>query len=265
MWLIFVLVIGVYWLIRNRYMRSLLVYCFLFWVSAVYAETVFVSIDDYPPYIDKSEKHKGFMSELVVAAFNKAGLDVELSFMPWKRIEDVEIDQRNKLSFAWIWNKQRDERWLFSDVIMAAPTVLVIRKDNPISWQRYEDLKPYVIGLSRGYSYGDEFDSLSSELTIQMANSDLANLRKLLLGRIDLFPVDPYVGSMLLENHFTEAERAQLVLIQDPQFIQPYDMHVVCAKRNAQCKHWLEAFNKGFERLKKEGVVQSMIDNAHLH
>lgn len=230
--------------------------------SYLFAERVNIVVDDYPPFIDQQAENKGFMTELVEKAFKLSGFESQVEFSPWKRIEAFEIDQHDKVSFSWIWNQERDKRWLFSNALMASPTILVARKGSSIEWTRYEDLKPYKIALSRGYSYGDEFDRLIPEMDTQTANSDLQNIRKVLAGRVDLFPVDPYVGAMLIRQNFSAEERDQLMLIHEPQFTEPYTMHLVCSKKNENCQKHIEHFNQGLAQLRDTGELQKLIDQA---
>ena len=71
-------------------------------------------VGEWAPYIEQETSNQGFMSEIVVKAFERIGVKVEIKFRPWKRVED-EIDNENQVSYSWIWSEQRSKKWLFSN------------------------------------------------------------------------------------------------------------------------------------------------------
>ena len=224
------------------------------------SEIAHISVGDYPPYIDFSSKNKGFMSEIVLKAFNEVGVKSVFKQVPWKRVEDVDIP-KGKLSFSYVKSAAREQKFLFSDEIMTAPTMFIVKKSLKFSWKKVEDLIPYSIGISRGYWYGKEFDAMKSKLKIQIVNSDLINIKKVLKERIDLFPVDPYVGTQLLKKNFTSEEREKLEFVMKPS-LSTDPMYVVCSKKSSKCGHLIEQFNKGLKTLRKKGEVKKIIERA---
>ncbi len=230
-------------------------------MGSAHAKDVPIAIGDYAPYIDKSKANKGFMSEIVVKAFKKAGLNGVLEFKPWKRIEEVEINENKRLSFAWIKTDERSKKWHYSDNIMAATTVFISVKSKGFKWKTLEDLKPYKIGTSRGYSYGTEFDKMKSQFKIKEAASDEQNIKKLVSGRIDIFPVDPFVGAQIIRDKLSPDEAAKLEVVKEPNL--GYDgMHAICAKSYSECRGILDKFNSGLAKMKADGSLQAIIDQA---
>lgn len=224
-------------------------------------EEIAISVDNYRPYIDESKENMGFMSEIVFQAFSKTKLVPVVEFKPWKRIEEIEITKNNKVSFGWIKTQQRQAKWLYSDKIMRSSIVFITSKNNDFTWQSLSDLKPFHIGVSRGYQYGNEFEAYKHQLKIQEVNSDEQNIRKLVMGRIELFPVDPYVSTEIIRNSLSLKEASQLRLILEPALVDE-TMHLVCAKTNNQCEEILDNFNQGLATIKDNGVLKSILDRA---
>jgi len=56
----------------------------------------------------------------------------------------------------------------------------------------------------------------AGDLRVDTAPTDLANLRKPLKGRIDLYPMSAQGGWHLIENSLTDAEQAQLTTVRQP-------------------------------------------------
>ena len=44
-----------------------------------------IATTEYPPYYGKDLENGGFMTEIVVEVFKRAGYDAEIKFLPWKR------------------------------------------------------------------------------------------------------------------------------------------------------------------------------------
>ncbi len=227
----------------------------------VQAQDVKVAIGDYAPYIDKSLANKGFLSEIVVQAFKNSGLNAVLEFKPWKRIEATEISENNLVSFAWIKTKERSTRWHYSDTIMSTTTVFITAKDKGFKWKTLNDLKAFKIGVSRGYSYGNEFDAMRGKFKVQEAASDEQNIKKLVSGRIDIFPIDPFVGAQIIRDKLSAADAAKLKVVSEPNLGED-GMHAVCGKKNVQCQGILQKFNEGLAKMKADGSLQSIITKA---
>ncbi len=241
--------------------KSLVILCLSSLISpAIWAETVKISVGDYPPYIDFSANNKGFMTEIVVRSFKEANIIVDLVEHPWKRVEDIDIP-RGMMSYAYIRTKEREKKFLFSDEIMTAPTIFVVRKNKKFSWSKIEDLIPYRIGISRGYSYGDNFDSFKPKLKIDIANTDLNNIQKVLADRIDIFPVDPYVGAVLIKKNFSQEDKNLLELVMEPPLTTDA-MHLVCSKKISKCSYFIKKFNHGLKTLNQNGITENIISKA---
>ncbi len=226
----------------------------------VHAQELILVSGDWPPYIDSEAPDKGFVSRIVVEAYQRAGIDARIKIEPWKRVAD-DVDKKKNISFGWYYNSERAQKWLFSDEITQSRVVFAVRSDTDFTWNTLEDLKPYKIGITRGYSNGDEFDQFKGQLQIEEASSDEINFKKLLKGRFDLFPIDPLVGTLLLQTRFTPKQRKQIQFITEKP-LASMGVHVVCAKTNDRCLHFIGKFNYGFAALQQEGVLKSIVEKA---
>ena len=226
-----------------------------------YSADVEIAIGEYAPYIDKSKSDHGFMTKIVQMAFEKSGMSSKVEFSPWKRIEEVEIDKNKRVSFAFIKTPARESKWFYSDNIMSATTVFVARKGIGFKWNTIDDLKAYKIGISRGYSYGGSFDSMKSKLQVFEASSDETNIKKLVAGRIDIFPVDPFVGAQIVRDKLSPDAAGKLEIIEKPS-LSDDSMHAVCAKSYGKCKMIIDKFNSGLSKMKADGSLDHIIQQA---
>ena len=228
-------------------------------VRSSHANSFTLSVGHWPPYVDQLADQQGGLTEIVKQAFNRVGVTISIDFRPWTRVAD-EVDRHQRASFGWIWTSKRAQKWLFSDEILKGTAVFVIRKDQPFSWQVFDDLKPYRIGVTQGYSYGEMFDRFKTLLRIYPSHSDEINLRNLLKQRIDLFAVDPIVGAHILRTTFSSDERQKLRLLLEPP-ISSYGVYLVCSQSAQGCAETINRFNNGLALLNADGTKKQLVEH----
>ena len=124
-----------------------------------------------------------------------------------------------------------------------------------MEFEKLEDLRQYTTGVTLGYSYGKEFDSISKTMTnIDSAPTDLQNYRKLLAHRIEIFPGNEIVAKGLfkknsdLQGKFVHSERA---------FIE-WELHMGIGKKS-RLVSLIPEINKILSDLKSEGVIEKAV------
>lgn len=114
------------------------------------------------------------------------------------------------------------------------------------------DLKGKRVGITRGYPYAREV-SESTQYTVETANTDYANLRKLIAGRLDAFILDEKTGIRALEaNGLTQQVQYDA---KRPVFRQEV---YYAFQNNAEGKALAERFSAALERLKRDGRYQKI-------
>ncbi len=222
-----------------------------FYQSVAFAESVILTVGEWPPYIQKGSIDKGSVSTILTRAFKASGVDVELEFKPWKRVE-LEINSGKGISYGWIKTKDREEKWIYSDKLFSGIAVFAVLKGNNDNEKpdldKLSTLKNKIVGVTRGYSYGENFDAKSSGLNIEVASTDLQNLGMLIRGRIDAFVVDYDVGRWLLKNNFGIADREKIEFLYEKP-VAEYAFHAVCSKNFSQCVNYIDKLNFGLRQL----------------
>lgn len=191
----------------------------------------------------------GIATRIVRDAFATQGITVYIGWFPWARAWDLALREPWDASFAWIVDNARQQAVLFSDPIYVGTAVFMHRRGEPLVWNRVDDLADKRIGVTLGYSYGPDFEAAvaAGKLRIDPAPSDEANLRKLLAGRIDLFPIDEIVG-LALARRLLGGKATDLAF--DPRPVQRSANHLVVRKNHPRAAEILAAFNAGLAELK---------------
>lgn len=218
-------------------------------------DRIVIATGEYPPYLSEELEHNGVGLRIISEAFRLAGVDVEYRFYPWKRSFEYAQSGICDATATWTWNEERDELFLFSDPLYIMNDVFFHKKTLDFNWEDIDDLAGYSIGATEGYSYTEEFLSRaqSGSIDVEFEINDILNMRKLMLDRIDLFPINIDVGYEILAKEFgtrgiemiTYNEKHLRVVPTYLLFSRNYEKHIEMAQR----------FNKGLKMLKDEGRI----------
>ncbi len=150
---------------------------------------VVLAIDEWPPFFSKNMKEYGLTPHVIKEAFAAVGVKTQYVIRPWKRCLDKAGAANWNGSPGWIKTPERLKNFYFSaKPVLTSKIVLFHRKDAPLNWDTYDDLKGMIIGGTLGYSYGKEFDKYEKEgmFTVERAAKDVYNIKKLFKKRIKL-------------------------------------------------------------------------------
>ncbi|WP_051229448.1 substrate-binding periplasmic protein [Paludibacterium yongneupense] len=222
---------------------------------------IVLSNPEYPPYLGESLPGYGLLSRIVSAAFGLEHVRVRYVFYPNNRALQAARNGVVDGSLGWAVTAERQQDLLYTDPVMRLRMVFFQRAERSIPWRSLNDLGSYRIGVTTGNSYSDEFARLQDigMLHTEAAADDLSNFRKLLVGHIDLFPIDAEVGEMLLAQHFSAAQRLRLTY--SPHSFWSADMHVVISRKQAQGPELVRRFNLGLKRLRASGEAQRLVES----
>lgn len=225
--------------------------------------SVSLTAADYPPLIDLRLPNGGLLTHIVAAAFRLTNVETHFLRMPNNRAIIGVISGTYEGSYGWAHNPERDRKLLYSEQpIYANRMVFFHRRGQEYPWKRLADLAAYQIGITLGNHYSDEFARLQAAgaLKVQGAASDVINLRKLALGRIDLFPMQEDAGRFLVAHELAPGEQSQIVA-QSVAF-DTVPVYLVIRRSHPLARTLIERFDRGFRQLVDSGQLQRMIDEA---
>lgn len=216
-------------------------------------EKVVLTNGEWPPYMSENLKHGGVVSRVVAEAFALEGVIVEYRFFPWKR--SLSLAQKGKFNGSVVWWKtaEREKDFIYSDPVLDVQYVFFHLKSTPFDWKTLDDLKGIEIGATTGYNYGDLFQNAekAGEILVQRVPKDELNFKKLLKGKIKIFPVDVEVGYTMLQNSYPPETVRNVTHHPTPIRSDPH--HLILSNRIEKNKELVLLFNKGLKRLKESG------------
>ena len=235
----------------------------LFLVSAsvgpfanVRAETLRLVSGELPPYASEYEPDQGIALDIVRKAFAQAGYEVTYSFKPWMRSLEEARDGKWDGTAHWGKNPKRDVGFLISDSILTEQWVFVYREGAPATprfdWKIWGDLAGLRIGAVQFNTYTPEFWELqkAGSIKVEFAPDDLANLRRLVAGRVDVIPMERNMACFLMKAHFAAAEVASLRA--HPKLLtHQFTTHLMLSEKLPQSAARMRAFNLGLKSVQK--------------
>jgi polar amino acid transport system substrate-binding protein len=230
------------------------------YIADVYADTLRITNGEWEPFLSNYSYQYGLDSHIVTEAFKLEGVTVEWGFFPWQRASENVKDGKNwDASCCWWPDDETKKEFLVSDPITKTSFVFFHLKRYNFHWNSITDLQGIKIGGTSKYYYGKEFmDAIAAKaLDVEFTSKDEFNYKKLLAGRIQIFPNDPSVGNAQIRNQLSPAE-AEL-LTYSPKEFGISTLHLIMSINNKRSEYFLDKFNKGLKKLKESGRYQQML------
>lgn len=224
------------------------------------SDTVRLTTGHWPPYFDESADDNGLLAELITQAYATQGLKTEFTFYPWSRALMLAKAGQFDGTAAWSCVEQRAHNFLYSAGVLPYQYVFYHRHTLQFDWASVEDLEGMSVGATQDYSYNKKLASLVGRgtVSVDVTTSDEANFRKLLAGRIDLFPMDPLVGMAMIDQWMTPEEAKELTFAPKP-FKSSY-YHVLFGHKNPRSNILRYRLNEGLRALWASGEFQEIVE-----
>ena len=192
----------------------------------------------------------------------------EIRRYPWTRLLN---NARNGegIVFGLSKNRERLQAFQFSEPIYANYVWLITRSDASFNYNNMLDLKGKTVGVIRGTSYGDEFDSQRNVLfqVEEDTSSNGARLKKLLNKRMDVMvfgdrrsqPED--VTQLLIRILHSESAQVDRSLehgfkvLSKPMLVD--ELHFAAA--GAQYEEWIRKLNAAILAGRKSGEISRIL------
>jgi len=252
-------------LILGRWMKTLLLLVTLILsVMSPFsrADTLVLTLGEYPPLDSKNLPHLGLVPRIVSEAFGLEGITVEYKFLPWARAYADSKEGNVNGTLQWLHSEERAKDHYYSDAIMEESNVWFHLQDTAFSWDTFKDLKGKLIGARIGFTYSPEFyqaleDGLFKAIFLE---TNLQNLKMLYSRRVDVFIENLDVG-YYGAHQFSDDNKIELITHHaKPIFVNT--SHLLLSKKHLKSRYYLQKFNQGLQRLKASGRYQQFIDES---
>jgi len=240
----------------KKYLFCFIVLCLS--VSLIQAREISMVTVDWEPYYASSLDKGGVYTEIVTTAFKRAGHTATVRFLPWKRALKYVEEGKNDIVMGAYYNDERNKIYHYSDSCMTLNTGLVAHKKLGItSYKTLKDLKPYKIGVNRGWIYTPEFDA-ADYLNKDEATNQMVNIRKFFKKRVDIIAITieifQYEVSKLKNHNMSE------VVVLDP-ILAKKGLHLMMGRKIPDHDKIIADFNKALKEIRSDGTYGSILSS----
>ncbi|GAB7024277.1 substrate-binding periplasmic protein [Salidesulfovibrio brasiliensis] len=242
-------------------MKRLLLGCaiaFLLFATPVSAETITFVTNEWAPYASENAKGMGFTTAIVKEACKRAGVDAKFKIMPWKRcLATVKKGQYDAVYNAY-YNEERAKIYHYTDDYATSDIVIAIKKGNSVNYDgSVESLRPYTIGVLKGYVNTAEFDK-ADYIKKEEATDEPTSLEKLMGGRVDAVSMDKFVALATMQNDPDLKAKADMLEILSPP-LGTNKIYAMFTRNKPGIEQKVEAFNKGLAEIKADGTIEKIM------
>lgn len=217
--------------------------------------TVFVD-SNYPPYMYELEGTlaDGLYPRLLQEVVNQAGEKVAVKAYPWKRALIYSEEGKGAVAGAYK-NAERLKFYDYSNSLYQEKLVLFVNKNKPFEFNSIADLKGKVVGVNRGWSYGQEFDDARANklFDVNIRNHPDENFKMLALGRIDCLILDKQSGDSFIKIMGIKDQVVSL-----PNAFSVNDGYLIVPKK-MKMAGFIAKFNAALEQIKKDGTYNKIV------
>ena len=224
------------------------------------ADKVQLTLMEYAPLMGEEVKGYGIEPSIVTAAFKQVNIDVKYDmFPPARSMKSAEKGVYDG-TVGWVWSKEREKSFYYSEPIFKAPLLLFHLKEFTFDWEKMDDLKGIPIGVTAKNYYGPAFHEAldAGKLTIDEASKDKLQFDKILRHRIKLNPMNVYTGYYMLREQYDSQTAA--LFTHHPRPLKTSVYHVLFSRALKENAARVELFNQGLRLLKASGEYDRIIE-----
>lgn len=227
-------------------------------------DKITLSTLNWEPYIGQTLDQKGYVNEIVKAAFSEEGYDLEVLFFPWARALHVATLGHVDGLFPEYYDENRLTDFVFSDPFPGGPVGFYKRRDKDIKFSvdpkkdlpaALQALRKYRFGVVRGYINTKESDDADYLAKEEVINDD-TNIKRLYKNRVQLIFIDKYVAQYIIAKRYPWYA-LELEFLDPPLEIKP--LYIAFSKKAPNYKKKLELFNSGLKSIKENNLMEEIM------
>jgi len=204
---------------------------------------------------DKDGKLTGISIDIVNAIKQKIGDDSKIKIYPWARGVKLLDVKKNTVLFSMMRTATREDKYKWVGPINQLKIVFFKKKGSPITLESIDDARKVArIGVTRKVANYDILAAMGFKNLVIFGGSDDKNIRKLLKGKIDLWPYENAAG---LYNAKEMGKAGQIEVIPNVTLFSG-GLYIAFNKTTDDkvIKQWQDAFNE----LRDTKIIEKIIN-----
>ncbi len=222
---------------------------------------IFVGDDDFPPYsYQNNGKLVGIDVEIIQEMAKRLKLDITIDLVPWKRLIRMTQNGQCDGSFSLFHTKKRESFafYAFSQPIHVSRFPVFFKKDKKIQFNTIKDLYGKTIGINRGFSISEAFDTAvkQGKIIVNEENEVDVNIVLTANNKIDGFTNNYDVTKYKIKNIHRLKQYKKLIFHTQKSISDHRNAYVVLSKNatNIQDKsNMIQRINQTLTEMKNDG------------
>ncbi len=220
-------------------------------------QTVTLATLDWAPFLGKDMEDGGFVASVVRKALETQGVTANIRFYPWERCMALgKAGRIDGVIGAW-YNEDRAASFHYSEPLLTNRKMLFSTTDSnvPTPYSSLRALSGYTIGITKGYTYTEEFDSAS--YLDKDPSPDLSTaFEKLFAQRNDIVVGAYYPALYIIDKDFP-------MFKQDVRVLKPAlkedPLYVIFPKALDSGASLRDTFNAGLAAIQENGTFDAIL------
>lgn len=237
-------------------MKVLLLLFSFFLAKDVFAKTYYFVGTSFPQILEKGRQGevKGLGADIVREIAQRLGHQIKIEIFPFKRALMM-IETGRADAFIGPYKSEKREKFMIytQSHFYQDPMAFYVKRESDFQWDGHlSSLAGKKIGLTRGWSYGSDFDQKKDQLNTVEVESIEANFKMLLFDRVDLFASHPRAVKRVIDELNIQGE-VKMIL---PPIIVNKGYFGFSRKRDLG--DFIDRFDAEFNRMVGNGEIQQM-------
>lgn len=213
--------------------------------------------DGHPKYYEEDGEAKGIVVDISRHCLDAMKIPYQIRLAPWARAYR-QAERAEGAVIGLSASQERLELFDFSDPIFTERIMLLVKMDRKFTYERIEDLKGRLIGVTTGTSYGTAYDEAvaNGTLTIVGFNSIQSGLAMLQRERVDAILIGSSVNIEGLVERSEELRGSVFTTLPVP--FKTDSKHMGIAK-SLKMGWFLDSFNQCLGRGQADGTFESIV------
>lgn len=219
-------------------------------LGSVHAADLTLNLGDNPPFNSfVANRPEGIAVDVVAELLKRSQLSAEHKDLPWARALSTTQMLPNHCAYTVGRIPAREDKFHWVGPIATVKGTLFALKERNLQLKNLDDAKKYRVGDLRQGSNAIYLESKG--FTLDYANTEDQNLRKLFAGHIDLYPGTSYSAYEIVRR-----------LNLDPQKLQPLlvfnrvDLYLACNLETPTAT--INKLNQALEAMRADKTLQKL-------
>lgn len=253
--------VSLYWARCRKVGLTALLALLLTALSCHADQTVTLTGDPWPPYVEGElgqEARSGIVVELVQRVFSRLeGVEASFPLIPWNRaLKEVEEGTKDGI-VALLKSAERERYMVYTDPLFESRNLVwysSTRFPRGFNWDRIDDLAAYRVGITKGYTYGEDIDQAIETGLLPVVRVPTVDRLFAMLARdrVDMALANDNVGYALAGQY---ASGNELVAADKAT---GKDVHYMAFSKKSPAQDLVPRVNRILSELRAEGVFEEL-------